>query len=165
MVSVRAMTRGDWPSVHRIYLEGIATQEATFETTAAEDWQSWDEGHLQHSRLVAVRDGTVVGWAALSPVSRRTVYRGVAEVSVYVGVSTRRQGIGSRLLAELIIASEEAGIWTLQAAVFPENIATVRLHTAAGFREVGRRVRIGKHHERWRDTILLERRSDTVGLT
>jgi phosphinothricin acetyltransferase len=159
------MTPEDWPSVHRIYLEGIATQEATFETTVAQDWQSWDESHLHHSRMVAVRDGTVVGWAALSPVSRRTVYRGVAEVSVYVAVNARHQGIGTRLLAELITASEEAGIWTLQAAVFPENRATVRLQRAAGFREVGRRERIGKHHGRWRDTILLERRSDTVGLT
>lgn len=163
MLSVRPMTADDWPSVRRIYLEGIATQNATFESSVPEDWQTWDESHLQHSRLVAVREGTVLGWAALSPVSRRAVYRGVAEVSVYVAAGTRRQGIGTTLLAALVTASETAGIWTLQAAVFPENGPTIRLHLAAGFREVGRRERIGNHHGRWRDTILLERRSAAVG--
>ena len=144
-----------------IYLEGIATGHATFETQAP-SWQEWDEAHLQGGRLVARAGGRIVGWAALSPVSRRKVYSGVAEVSVYVGSQSRGQGIGRALLEQLIRDSEEHAIWTLQAAVFPENEATVSLHKRCGFREVGRRERIGKLNSEWRDTLLLERRSPAI---
>lgn len=158
------MRPDDWPAVRAIHREGIATGNATFDVEPARDWEMWDRGHLPHSRLVAeTEDGTVLAWAALSPVSARTAYRGVAEVSIYVAAAARGRRIGSRLLAELIAASEGAGIWTLQAAVFPENHATIRLHASAGFREVGRRERIGEHHGRWRDTVLLERRSERAG--
>jgi phosphinothricin acetyltransferase len=162
-VAIRALTHEDWPAVRSIYLEGIATGNATFETEPP-DWEGWDEGHLERGRLVAVRDGAVVGWAALAPTSSRAVYAGVAEVSVYVAAEARGQGLGRVLLHALIAESEAAGIWTLQASVFPENRATLRLHVGAGFRELGRRERIGRHDGRWRDTVVLERRSDRVGL-
>lgn len=162
LATVRAMTPADWPAVRAIYEDGIATRNATFETTPRE-WDEWNAGHLEACRLVAVHHDAVVGWAALSPISKRAVYSGVAEVSIYVAAQARGQGIGRRLLGELISSAEGAGIWTLQAAVFPENLATIRLHRAAGFREVGRRERIGQLSGRWRDTILLERRSSTVG--
>ena len=152
-----------WPEVRAIYEEGLAGGHATFET-ASPDWPEWDAAHLSHSRLVA-RDGeTVLGWAALSPVSPRAVYAGVAEVSVYVLGRARGRGIGRRLLEELIVTSESAGIWTLQASIFPENEASVRLHQACGFRFLGRRERIARHHATWRDTVLYERRSRSVGL-
>jgi L-amino acid N-acyltransferase YncA len=157
------MTAEDWEAVRSIYLEGIATGLATFETDAP-GWEKWDAGHLRKARLVA-RDaeGEVLGWAALSPVSDRCVYGGVAEVSVYVGERGRGHGVGRALLESLIAASERSGIWTLQAGVFPENAASVKLHIGCGFREVGRRERIGKLHGVWRDTLLLERRSRTLG--
>ena len=146
-----------------IYEQGLATGQATF-TTEAPDWADWDSSHLPHSRLVAVADaGPVLGWAALSPVSSRSVYRGVAEVSVYVAAGARGQGVGRRLLAGLVAESEAQGIWTLQASIFPENLASVRLHEAAGFRLVGRRERISQLRGVWRDTLLLERRSPAVG--
>jgi phosphinothricin acetyltransferase len=152
-----------WPEVRAIYEEGLAGGHASFETTAPE-WPEWDAAHLRHSRLVA-RDGeAVLGWAALSPVSPRAVYAGVAEVSVYVLERARGRGIGRRLLEELIVSSEAAGIWTLQASIFPENEASVRLHEACGFRFLGRRERVARHHGAWRDTVLYERRSRTVGL-
>ena len=151
-----------WPRVRAIYAEGIATGDATFET-GPPSWESWDEGHLPICRLVALLADEVVGWAALSPVSRREVYRGVAEVSVYVGADRRGRGVGTALLGAMIEASEQEGIWTLQAGVFPENEGTLRLHRGLGFREVGRRERIGRMGERWRDTVLLERRSGVVG--
>jgi phosphinothricin acetyltransferase len=158
------MKAGDWEQVRAIYLEGIATGHATFETGAPE-WEKWDAGHLPKMRLVA-RDGDeVLGWAALSPVSDRCVYGGVAEVSVYVGARGRGQGVGHALLEALVEASERSGIWTLQAGVFPENAASVKLHLSCGFREVGRRERIGKMNGVWRDTLLLERRSKSVGAT
>ncbi|HEY9403150.1 MAG TPA: GNAT family N-acetyltransferase [Pyrinomonadaceae bacterium] len=159
------MTAEDWEAVRAIYLEGIATGVATFETDAP-TWEKWDAGHLRQARLVA-RDaaGAVLGWAALSPVSDRCVYGGVAEVSVYVGEGGRGRGVGRALLAALVEASEQGGIWTLQAGVFPENEASIKLHLSCGFREVGRRERIGKLHGAWRDTLLLERRSQNVGTT
>ncbi|MFO7696880.1 MAG: N-acetyltransferase family protein [Anaerolineae bacterium] len=149
----------DWPAVVRIYREGIATGQATFELEAP-DWALWDRHHLPEPRLVA-RDegGVIVGWAALSPVSARAVYRGVAEVSVYVATAERSQGIGRALLEALIAASERAGLWTLQAGIFPENVASLRLHAACGFRVVGRRERLGQLRGVWRDVLLLERRS------
>jgi phosphinothricin acetyltransferase len=157
------MTAAHWPIVRKIYLEGIATGNATFETDAP-DWDRWDADHLAIGRLVAEQAGRVVGWAALSPVSRRAAYRGVAEVSVYVAADARGHGVGTVLLRALIDAAEHAGLWTLQASVMADNVATLRLHEKAGFRPVGRRERIGQLHGQWRDTLLLERRSTTVGV-
>ena len=156
------MVPADWPAVLEIYLEGIATGHATFETQAP-SWKVWDASHSPCARLVARRGETVSGWAALSPVSARKVYAGVAEVSVYVAQSDRGAGLGRQLLAALIAASEANGIWSLQASMFPENAGSVALHLRCGFREVGRRERIGRHNGRWRDTILLERRSQKIG--
>lgn len=148
----------DWNAVRAIYLDGIATGNATFETEAPE-WDAWNDAHLQACRLV-VRDGSkVVGWAALSPTSRRAVYAGVAEVSVYVAGSHQGKGVGSRLLRELISGSETEGIWTLQAGIFPENTASIELHRKCGFREVGRREKIGMRNGVWRDVVLMERRA------
>lgn len=158
------LTADDWERVRAIYLEGISTGDATFETDAPA-WESWDAGHLRGARLVARSGAEVLGWAALSPVSNRCVYGGVAEVSVYVAGTARGRGVGRELLAALVAESEAAGIWTLQAGILPENAASVRLHLACGFRQVGRRERLGKLNGRWRDVLLLERRSDKVGLT
>ena len=162
-MALRSMTPEDWPSVRRIYEEGIATGDATFETSAP-SWEKWDAGHLAIGRLVAESDGQVAGWAALSGVSDRCAYAGVAEVSVYVAGSARGQGIGSQLLQALIAASEDGGIWTLQAGIFPENRASIAIHLRAGFREIGRRERLGQLGGRWRDVLLLERRSRRVGV-
>ena len=150
-----------WGAVRAIYLDGIATGQATFETEAP-SWESWDSTHLPFARLVARRE-SVIGWAALSAVSQRKAYAGVAEVSVYVSSRSRRQGVGRALLQTLIEASERHGIWTLQAVVFPENSGTVALHRQCGFREVGRRERIAKLNGAWRDTVLFERRSQVKG--
>lgn len=153
----------DWGAVQVIYEEGLATGQASFET-GSPDWRAWDAGHLPHSRLLARQAGSVVGWAALAPVSGRVAYAGVAEVSVYVAARSRGQGVGGRLLRELIPQSERSGIWTLQASIFPENLASIRLHEACGFRLLGRRHRIARHHGVWRDTVLYERRSEVTGL-
>jgi L-amino acid N-acyltransferase YncA len=161
-VTVSPMTTADWPAVRAIYLDGIATGQATFETDAP-DWDAWDAGKLPHSRLVARLGAEVVGWAALSPTSKRAVYAGVAEVSVYVAAAHRGRGVGRALLTALIAESERHGVWTLQAGMFPENVGSLRLHEACGFRVVGRRERIGRHHGAWRDTVLTERRSRVVG--
>ena len=159
MIAVRPMRPDDWPAVRRIYAEGIATGLATFET-AAPDWPAWNASHLEACRLVATGDGGLAGWAALSPVSDRCVYAGVAEVSVYVGEASRGQGVGRVLLDALVAASERHGLWTLQAGIFPENMASVALHERCGFRVVGRRERLGRLGGAWRDVLLLERRSD-----
>lgn len=160
----RALTAGDWPEVRRIYLEGIEMGEATFETEAP-TWEEWDEARRPECRLVAEDDGRVVGFAALSSVSRPPVYGGVADVMVYVESAARGRGVGTELLRALVQASEEARIWTLTAGIFPENEASIRAHERAGFRRVGRHERIGRFHDgRWRDTVLLERRSDVVGI-
>jgi phosphinothricin acetyltransferase len=161
-VSIEILQPTDWPRIREIYLEGIATGHATFEV-AAPSWEQWDAAHLLFARLVARDAAEVVGWGALSPVSQRCVYGGVAEVSVYVACASRGSGVGRALLAALIDQSERNGIWTLQAGIFPENHASISLHRACGFREVGRRERIGKLNGVWRDTILLERRSQTIG--
>jgi phosphinothricin acetyltransferase len=160
---IAPLTAADWPFVRAIYEGGIATGQATFEM-AAPDWPAWNAAHRPDCRLVARQNGAIAGWAALSPVSRRPVYAGVAEVSVYVAASARGRGVGRTLLTSLIEASESAGIWTLQASVFPENEASIALHRACGFRVVGRRERVGLHHGVWRDTLILERRSDRVGV-
>ena len=160
------LTAAHWPAVRTIYTEGLATGQATF-ATEAPTWQAWDASHLPTCRLVAVAAAApaqVLGWAALSPVSSRCVYGGVAEVSVYVAAAARGQGVGRGLLAALVAESEGQGLWTLQAGIFPENTASVRLHEDAGFRVVGRRERIGQLHGVWRDTLLLERRSAVVGV-
>ena len=162
-LSVEKMLSGHWPGVRAVYEEGLATGDATFETEAP-GWERWDASHLRACRLVALTGGRVAGWAALSPVSARKVYAGVAEVSVYVGAGFRGLGLGRALLSTLVRESEGEGIWTLQASIFPENVASVALHKACGFREVGRRERVGKLQGRWRDTILLERRSRAVGV-
>jgi L-amino acid N-acyltransferase YncA len=148
-----------WDKVREIYLDGLGTGLASFETQAP-SWEQWDSAHLSSARLVALSEGLVTGWAALSPVSGRAVYAGVAEVSVYVGEAWRGQGVGRALLERLVEESEQNGIWTLQASIFPENQSSIALHKACGFREVGRRERIGQLNGVWRDTILLERRSN-----
>ena len=159
---IRVMVAEDWPAMRKIYLSGIATGQATFETDAP-TWERWNDSHLASPRLVAVDGATLVGWAALSPISARAVYSGVAEVSVYVDGDKRGHGIGRLLLDRLIQESEAKGIWTLQASIFPENVASVSLHRACGFREVGTRERIGKLKNMWRDTVLFERRSKVAG--
>ena len=161
--TLEIMCKGDWGEVRAVYLEGIATGQATFETQAP-TWEAWDAGHLPQPRLVARFGGHIIGWAALSRVSSRAVYAGVAEVSIYVGEKSQGQGVGAALLTALIATSEKAGIWTLQAGIFPENHASLALHKKHGFREVGRRERLGKLHGLWRDVILLERRSATIGV-
>jgi phosphinothricin acetyltransferase len=151
-----------WPEVARIYAEGIATGDATFETELP-SWEQWDAAHLADHRLVAVLDGRVAGWVAAVPVSDRCVYGGVVESSVYVAAEARGLGIGRRLLEALVASTEAAGIWTIQAGIFPENAASLRVHERAGFRVVGRRERLGKLDGVWRDVLLLERRSRTIG--
>src|SRR5262245_55315778 len=141
--SIQDMTADDWPAVHRIYEEGIATGNATFEL-APPNWADWNAGHLMHTRFVAKLGSEVVGWAALAPTSRRSCYAGVAEVSYYVATAHRGQGVGKKLLQAAIQSSEQRGIWTLSAGLFPENVASVRLLESCGFRLVGRRERIGQ---------------------
>jgi L-amino acid N-acyltransferase YncA len=161
-MDMTSLLPGHWPDVKAIYESGIASGHATFQTTAP-PWEEWDRGHLPHSRIVALKEGAVIGWAALSPVSARKVYAGVAEVSVYVASEHRGQKVGETLLQALISESESNNIWTLQAGIFPENVASIRIHENCGFRLVGRREKIGCMDGRWRDTILLERRSKNVG--
>jgi phosphinothricin acetyltransferase len=160
-VAILPLEPDHWHDVRRIYLEGIATGNATFETSAP-TWEAWDKGHLPELRLVAVEDGAVLGWSALSPVSERCVYEGVAEESVYVAVGARGRGIGRLLLEELISRSEQAGVWTIQTGIFPENDASLRLHEHVGFRVLGVRERLGKLDGVWRDVVFLERRSPNV---
>jgi len=161
-IAIEMMQVSDWDAVQAIYQEGIETGNATFET-AVPTWESWNASHTAHSRLVAKSDKQIVGWAALTPVSSRCVYTGVAEVSVYIAAAAKGQGVGKALLLALIAASEQANIWTLQASMFPENEASVALHRACGFRVVGRRERIAQQHGVWRDTLFMERRSAITG--
>jgi len=162
-VTIDSMRSEDWPAVREIYGEGLATGNATFETHVPE-WEQWDATRLPTCRLVArTDDGTVVGWAALRRVSRKASLAGVAEIGIYVASKVRNRGVGTRLLDRLICESESAGIWTLQAIVFPENEPTIRLHKNAGFRIVGRREHIAVLNGEWRDTLLLERRSERTG--
>lgn len=152
-----------WNEVRRIYEEGLATGNATFQETTPE-WEEWDKTHIQTGRLVAIENENIIGWAALTPVSGRCVYGGVAEISVYVAENTRGKGVGKDLLKSLIENSEANKFWTLQAGIFPENIASIKIHEANGFRIIGKREKIGQMNGIWRDTILLERRSKTVGI-
>jgi L-amino acid N-acyltransferase YncA len=160
-VAVTALEPGHWADVERIYLQGVATRNATFETSAP-SWEAWDRAHLAGLRLVALDGDSVVGWTALSPVSDRCVYGGVAEESVYVAENARGNGVGRLLLEELIRRSEAAGIWTIQTGVFPENEASIRLHERVGFRVLGVREKLGKLDGIWRDVVFLERRSPSV---
>jgi len=153
----------DWEYVSRIYRLGINTGIATFEKEIP-SWNTWDTAHLKSCRLIAEYDNKIVGWAALSPVSDRCVYGGVAEVSVYVDISYNNKGIGTRLLQELIIQSKTNGIWSLQSGIFPENKASIHLHKKLGFREVGFREKIGKKDGVWHDNVILEKRSKTIGI-
>jgi L-amino acid N-acyltransferase YncA len=161
-MELQPMQPDDWPAVRAIYEAGIATGNATFET-AAPNWPAWDAGHLAEHRLVARdEDGWVIGWTALAPVSDRCAYAGVAEDSIYVAPGAQGLGVGRILLAAVVASAEQAGIWTVQTGIFPENQASVRLHEACGFRVVGRRERLGRLHGRWRDVLLLERRSPAI---
>jgi L-amino acid N-acyltransferase YncA len=162
-MEIQSMHPNHWPDVKRIYEEGIATGNATFQTTAPE-WDEWDNSHIQSSRLIAVDSGQIIGWAALTPVSSRCVYAGVAEVSVYVDSNARGNGVGKKLLQRLIENSESNKFWTLQAGIFPENKASIRIHEENGFRLIGTREKIGQMKAIWRDTIFLERRSNKVGI-
>jgi L-amino acid N-acyltransferase YncA len=162
-LEIAPMEASDSEMVQTIYGEGIATGDATFETVAP-GWDEWDRNHLRTCRLVARSGSEVVAWGALSPVSGRCVYGGVAEVSVYVAASHRGQGIGKALLQALVEESERGGIWTLQSGIFPENEASIALHQRCGFRIVGRRERLGQLHGVWRDVILMERRSRVAGV-
>jgi L-amino acid N-acyltransferase YncA len=154
---IRTMRPADWPQVRAIYAAGIATRNATFETEPPE-WEAWDSSHSPQLRLVAVQGDEVAGWTAAGPVSERCCYAGVVESSVYVSPERRRQGIGRLLLDALIEAADRAGVWTIQTGIFPENVASVSLHEACGFRIVGRRERLGELDGVWRDVLLLERR-------
>ena len=152
-----------WEAVKQIYAEGIATGNATFQS-AIPSWEEWNDAHLKNSRLVAIEDETVLGWAALTAVSGRCVYAGVGEVSVYVSNKAKGKGIGKKLLNALIEESEKNNFWTLQAGIFPENIASVKIHEDCGFRIIGKRERIGQMNGQWRDTLLLEKRSEKTGI-
>jgi phosphinothricin acetyltransferase len=159
---IEPMTADDWPAVRAIYEEGLTTGLASFET-AAPSWEHWDAARLLHSRLVA-RDSAVLGWAALSPVSKRACYVGVAEVSVYVAAAARGRGAGRALLEAIVASAEVHGMWTLQGSTFPENAASLALQARCGFRVIGRRERIAQRDGVWRDTILTERRSRNIGV-
>jgi L-amino acid N-acyltransferase YncA len=161
--AIEPLTAAHWPAVRAIYESGIATGRATF-TTSAPTWEVWDASHLAHCRLVATHAARVLGWAALTPVSGRQVYAGVAEVSIYIAAEARGRGVGRQLLAALVTESEQQGLWMLQAGIFPENAASLALHASQGFRTVGRRERIGQLRGHWHDTLLLERRSPVVGI-
>ena len=162
-IEIEPMRAGDWPAVREIYAQGIATGDATFDTEPP-DWEGWDAGHLHAPRLVA-RDeaGEIAAWAALSPVQRKSAYRGVAEGSLYVREDARGTGVGRRLTEAMIDASERAGIWTVELWIFPENEASIALCESLGFRIVGVRERIGRREGRWRDLVVMERRSGKAG--
>jgi Sortase and related acyltransferases len=162
-ITIQFLTATHWPDAARIYEAGIATGNATFQTEAP-SWEAWDKAHRKDCRLVAICEGKVAGWAALSSVSSRPVYAGVAEVSIYVDSVFRGQGVGDILMHALIKESEARGVWTLQSGVFPENAASMRLHQKHGFRTIGLKERIGKMNFVWRDVAMLERRSQVVGI-
>ena len=160
---IREMTPRDSYKILEIYKMGLETRNATFETNVP-SWTDWDLQHLDHSRFVYVENEKILGWIALSPVSTREAYKGVAEISVYIDTNALGKGIGSKLMDKVILSSEENGIWTLNSSVFPENKATLKLHEKNGFRIVGTREKIGRLDGKWRDTVLLERRSRSVGI-
>ncbi len=161
MLEIEPLRAEHWPDVAQIYADGIATGNATFETEVP-TWESWDSSHLADHRFVALLDGRVVGWVAVSPVSGRCVYAGVVENSVYVADDARGRGVGRALLEALIASTEAAGVWTIETGIFPENAASVRLHQNVGFEVIGRRKRIGRLQGVWRDVLFVERRSEVV---
>ena len=160
---IRNLKESDANAVLEIYRQGLDNGEASFETEPP-DWTIWKQKYLPFCRLAWDDDGQLQGWATLAPVSARDCYRGVAEVSIYVSGEHLGKGIGSRLMAALVETSESEGIWSLYSSIFAENRATLRLHLRQGFREVGFRERIARHNGRWRNTLILERRSTTVGI-
>ncbi|QUN06377.1 N-acetyltransferase [Shewanella yunxiaonensis] len=162
MLCVRAFTVADYPAVSAIYQQGIESGKATFQV-ATKSWEEWDSAMLLQCRLVAELAGNVVGWAALSAVSKRAVYAGVAEVSIYVANDAKQQGVGSALMSRLINDSETNGLWTLQAGIFSENNASIALHQKYGFKVLGIREKLGQLHGVWRDVAFMERRSKIVG--
>lgn len=157
-IQLREMRSEDWPEVRRIYEEGLATGIATLDTEVP-DWREWDENHIDTCRIVAEADNILAGWAALRPASMRCVYRGVAEVSVYIGESFRRKGIGTDLFRELVSESEKNDLWTLQALILKQNKGSIKLHRRVGFRKVGVRRKISRLNGEWQDIVLMERRS------
>lgn len=159
---IDSMTPEDWPQVEAIYREGIATGNATFETQTP-SWDAWNAAHLDSCRLVARQNDQILGWAALSPVSGRCVYAGVTENSVYIAAAARGRGVGKALLNALADASEQAGIWTIQAGILRENATSIALHETCGFRVIGVREKLGQLNGIWRDVVLMERRSTVVG--
>lgn len=163
LLQFRPMQASDWQRVKEIYESGIATGIATFEQSAP-TWEKWNESHLQLGRFVALDSDNVIGWIALTPVSSRCVYEGVAEISVYIDPAVQGKGVGIQLMNLAIAESEANGIWTLQSGIFPENIGSIRLHEKAGFRKIGYREKIAKQHGIWKDNVLMERRSSTVGI-
>jgi len=162
-MQVREMNASDWEGVSQIYAQGIATGFATFEQTIP-SYESWNQAHVEQCRLIAEENGEILGWAALSPVSSRCVYGGVGEVSVYIRAESRGKGVGKLLLKQLISKSEKAGFWTIQSGVFPENEASIHLHKKVGFRFIGKRERVGKIKGIWKDNLLFEKRSETIGV-
>ena len=161
-ISIRPMDAADWHSVSKIYEDGIATGFATFETSIP-TYESWDAAHMASCRLIAMEGEKILGWAALSPVSSRCVYGGIGEVSVYIGKDSRGKGAGKLLMHTLIKESEAEGLWTIQSGIFPENKGSIELHKKVGFRYIGKRERVGKLDGEWKDNLLFERRSETVG--
>lgn len=160
MLEISTFGESDWPQLKKLYQDGIETNQATFELQAPE-WPEFDSSHLDIGRLKATSHDRIVGWVALSPVSRRPAYAGVAEYSIYIAENSRGTGVGKQLMARLIELSEAKGIWTLQASTFPENIASLKLQEKFGFRVVGTRKKIAQQHGVWRDTIITERRIKT----
>ena len=161
---IREFEQIDYPEVKKIYQQGIDTGNATFQDSA-KTWSEWDNSMLASCRIVATNNEQILGWAALSPISNRQVYSGVAEVSVYVADQSQGKGVGQKLLSHLITESENNNIWMLQAGIFPENIGSIQLHKKNGFRKLGIRDKLGKMNGVWRDVALMERRSKTVGVT
>jgi len=162
-IKIRTMLASDWKAVAKIYLEGIQTGFATFETSVP-SYEAWDAAHMPSCRIVALENEEILGWAALSPVSSRCVYGGVAEVSVYVGENSRGKGVGKRLLQQLTQESEAEGLWTIQSGIFPENVGSIELHKKMGFRFIGKRERVAKLDGVWKDNLLFEKRSKTIGI-
>ncbi len=161
-VLVTPMLANHWTEIKAIYAEGISSRMATFETELP-SWEHWDNNHSKNSRFIGIINKEIIGWAALSPVSHRKVYHGIQEVSIYIKKSAWGKGFGRQLLSHLVSSSEKNGIWTLQAVTFPENLASIKLHTSCGFKIVGHREKIAKLDGIWRNTVLMERRSPHHG--
>lgn len=162
-MEIRNILPQDYAQLAEIYKQGVETGIATFQNDIP-DWESWDKSHLSKGRLGAFEGERMLGWAALTPVSSRCVYAGVAEVSIYIASGERGRGVGEMLLQQLITQSEQAGLWTLQSGIFPENKGSIRLHEKCGFRPIGYREKIGQKDGVWKDNIIMERRSKTVGV-